>query len=89
MIRRFFGMIIFTITILTASFGQNVFGREDIINWLQLVQQQAPKHAGQALAKTDVFLSHLAPSAGVEAPNKCTSDDMQWAQKLHLNVISA
>jgi hypothetical protein len=74
MIRRFFSMMIFTATILTASFGQNIFGRQDIINWLHIVQQQAPRHAGQALAKTDVFLSHLAPSAGVELPDRCVAD---------------
>jgi hypothetical protein len=82
MIRRFFGMIIFTATVLVASFGQNLFGRSDLVNWAHTVQKEGPKHASNALNKTDDFLSHLSPSAGIESPDSCTPD-IDWAKVLY------
>jgi hypothetical protein len=83
MIRRFFGMVIFTTTILIASFGQNIFGRDDLITWMKTARVEAPRHASKAMERTDVFLSHLTPSAGSEASSVCTFDSLNDAQTIY------
>jgi hypothetical protein len=83
MIRRFLGMIIFTTTILIASFGQNIFGRDDLISWMKTAQAEAPRHANRAMEQTDEFLSHLTPSAGSEADSVCTFETLEDAQTIY------
>jgi hypothetical protein len=60
MIRRFIGMMIFTVTVSMASFGQDVFGRDDLVVWAKHIEVQGPKHAVIAMKKTDRFLTELS-----------------------------
>lgn len=84
MIRRFIGMMIFTVTITMASFGQDVFGREHLISWAKQIEAEGPKHAASAMKKTDIFLSQLAPQAGVEqAPTACFLKDQEWSKNTY------
>jgi hypothetical protein len=80
MIRRFIGMMIFSSTVTIAAFGQNVFGREDLINWAHRIQHEGPRHVQVAWRETDKMLAQLAPEAGQEegALRLCLNDDPEW-----------
>lgn len=75
MIRKFFGMMLFIATILTASFGENIVGRSDIDRWATGIRQHAPAQASIALKKTDVTLAKLATHAGTGEQITCTLDN--------------
>ena len=75
MIRKFFGMMLFIATILTASFGENIFGRSDIDHWAHAIGRHAPKQANVAMKKTDAFLGNLATQAGTEQSITCTPEN--------------
>ncbi len=83
MIRNFFGIAVFLITIAVASFGQHVFGRDDIIVWAHVVQEQGPERAQIAWKKTDAALAQLVTNAGEETFLSCTYDDLAWATHLY------
>jgi len=83
MIRSFLSVAVFTATITLASFGQNIFGRNDIIHWAQVVQANGPHRAQVAWAKTDAALAQLAPDAGVETPQTCSFETLQWPMQLY------
>lgn len=72
MIRKFFGMMIFIATILTASFGEHIFSRADIDHWATNIRQNGPGHAHVALQKTDDFIANLATQAGSGYQITCT-----------------
>lgn len=88
MIRNFFGITVFLITISIASFGQNVFGRQDIQSWAHNVQQQGPDQARIAWQKTDQALAELVTHAGEETFLTCTYDDLVWAQNVYVALLA-
>lgn len=71
MIRKFLSVAIFTATITLASFGQDVFGRNDLIAWAYVIQEKGPQRVEIALQKTDEALAQLAPEAGGPQPAVC------------------
>lgn len=83
MIRNFFGIAVFCITIAIASFGQDIFGRNDIIVWAHAVQEQGPARVNVAWQKTDQALAQLVTNAGQETFLTCTYDDLAWATKIY------
>lgn len=83
MIRKFIHVTIFTATISLASFGQEIFGRDDIIHLAERIQKQAPQRVEVALAKTDEALAQLVPEAGSAAPQICTFDNLHWTLKTY------
>lgn len=72
MIRKFCGMMVFVATVLTASFGQHLFGPQDLDRWASNVQEHGPEQARIALKKTDIFLGNLATQAGTGPVRTCT-----------------
>lgn len=83
MIRKFVSVVIFTVTVGLASFGQDVFGRNDIIHWAHQVQAQGPKQAAIAWEKTDAALAQLAPEAGSGLQSVCNIDNLEWVLRIH------
>jgi hypothetical protein len=78
MIRRLFILFVFTVTVAMAAFGQNIFGREDILVLAHEAQKNAPKAASHVWNETDKFMAEIAPSAGSEDPT-CSFDSLDWA----------
>ena len=87
MIRRFFTFTVFVTTVFTAAFGQNIFGREDLIRWGHRIQAEAPARTQKALKQADVVLASLAPEAGTAADNVCTYETLAFAVYLHSRNI--
>lgn len=85
MIRNFFSIAVFLATITVASFGQDVFGRNDIIAWASVVQEQGPERVYVAWKKTDAALAQLVTNAGQESFASCTYDDLAWARKVYVS----
>ena len=82
MIRRLFALCIFSATVTFASFGQEVFGREHLINLAHEIQAKGPEHAEKAWHETDKLLASLAPEAGSER-NYCAIETLAWAKYLY------
>lgn len=82
MIRRLFATFVFCATVGIAAYGQNIFGRDDIIVLAHQLKAEGPQRAAHAWHETDKMLASLAPSAGSETA-LCTFEDLAWAKKLY------
>ena len=85
MIRKFVSVAIFLATISVASFGQDVFGRNDIVAWAHVVQEHGPEQAKLAWQRTDHALAQMVTNAGEETFLTCTYDDLGWAKKIYMS----
>lgn len=88
MIRKFFAIAIFFATIMIASFGQHIVGREHIRLWAHQVQEQGPERLQTAWQTTDKALAALATQAGSEQLYHCTYSDLAWAQGFYNRQMS-
>lgn len=67
MIRKFISLAVFIGTISLASFGQHIFGRQDIENLAIHIREKAPHQSRIALKKTDELLAQLVTESGSPA----------------------